>query len=337
MQIIDAKENSEQEIERAAEIINRGGLLAFPTETVFGLGASIDNHDAIKKIYEVKGRSFQKPLSIHAANIEIAKKYVKEIPEEAQKLIERFIPGPLMLVLEKNDNVPDIVTGGSRKIGIRIPSNETFTTLAQNCKSTIVATSANRSGHFSPVNKDHVISDLGDYIDGILVDDENMPLGIESTVIDFTVKPFVVLRSGFVRYDEILDIIGGNLLFSGDSDLSGVKRAKSDMKIIVLESTKEKILPVMKNMYLKFNAELAGKVGVLVTDGSAEVLMGVSNIKVMGSRNEPEIISRNFFSCLRAFEKEEIEIIIVEGISREGVGWAVMDRLCGMASEVIKL
>ena len=337
MEIIEIKDGSTAKIEQAAQIIDKGGLLAFPTETVFGLGASIDNLEAVKRIYEVKGRSYQKPLSIHVADIETARKYVKEIPPEAELLIERFIPGPLMLVLEKNDNVPDMITAGSRKVGIRIPSNEAFTSLAKSCQNTIVATSANRSGYFSPVNKNHVISDLGEVIDGILIDEENMPLGIESTVIDFTVRPFRALRSGFINYDEISDVIGKNLLFSGDADLSRIKRTKSDMQIIVLEAEKEKILPVMKNMYLKFNAERTGKVGVLVTDGSEEVLSGVSNIKVMGSRNEPEMISRNFFSCLRSFEKEEIEIIIVEGISRKGVGWAVMDRLCGMASEVIKL
>ncbi len=337
MKILEVKNDSEKEFTEAASILKNGGLLAFPTETVYGLGTLIKNIESIRRIYEIKDRSFSKPLAIHAKNIDDARPFVKEIPPEALALIERFIPGPLMLVLEKSDLVPDIVTAGSRKVGIRVPSNDTFLKLSSHLDGVLVATSANKSGRFSAVNKEHVISELSDSIDGLLNNEDDIPLGIESTVVDFTVKPFRILRSGFINHRDISEVAGAEFLLSGDANLSRENKTSSNLRIIVLEADKDRLIPTMKKMYDKFELEYKGRVGLLVTAASEEHLGQRPNLKVMGSHSEPEVISRNFFACMRAFEKTEMEIVLVEGISREGVGWAIMDRLCSAATEVIKL
>lgn len=327
--------SSSEDIAKAAEILKRGGLLAFPTETVFGLGADMNNESAVKAIYKVKERSFSKPLTLHLSSFEAALPFVKNIPGEVYALAERFLPGPLTIILEKTASVPDYVTGGLRKVGIRVPSNDIFKSLSEAFGGPIAATSANKSGALSSLSLEQTTASLAGLIDGVLSGEDDI-FGIESTVLDLSSKPFRVLRNGFVSIDEITETLGMRPLLSDDGSLSGIIKLASKLNVIIVEGERVKTLKRLKSLYEHYSALYDGKVGLILTEGSEEQIGFFPNTKFMGSRNEPDLIASGFFACLKAFEKAGAEVVLVEGIDRSGRGWAVMDRLCSFASEVIQ-
>ncbi|MCQ2736798.1 MAG: threonylcarbamoyl-AMP synthase [bacterium] len=322
-------------VQRAAELLRKGGIVAFPTETVYGLGCDFLNEDAVRRIFEAKERSFSKPLALHAADFASVQQYMKNLPEDIKALASKYLPGPLMIIAEKTDKVPDFVTGGIKKVGVRIPSCDAFSALAKAFGKPIAATSANKSGAPAPSCSSQVIAALDGMIDAVLVDDSGTA-GVASTILDVSSRPLRVLRTGFLKASDIAESIGEGVLLSDDGSVVRTDESSSRVKVILVEGERPKALKKIKALYEKLSANEPDSVGILLTDGGEEHIGHLPNSKFMGSRNEPERIADGFFACIRAFEKAGFKTVISEGIERKGTGWAVMDRISSAASEIIK-
>jgi L-threonylcarbamoyladenylate synthase len=206
----------ETQISQAAELIRRGGLVAFPTETVYGLGANALNAEAVARIYEAKGRPFSSPLIVHVYDVEMARTIVSEWPALAESLARRFWPGPLTLILRKASLIPDIVTAGLPSVGIRVPSHPIALELIRRAGVPIAAPSANRFTEISPTTAEHVRASLGDRVD-LILDGGPCPVGIESTVVSLVRHPPEVLRPGMISKEE-LEVVTGFAWRQGNID-----------------------------------------------------------------------------------------------------------------------
>ncbi|HEV8605073.1 MAG TPA: L-threonylcarbamoyladenylate synthase [Tepidisphaeraceae bacterium] len=204
-------------IEKAADILRSGGLVAFPTETVYGLGADATNDQAIAKIFQAKGRPPTNPLIVHVADIATAKKFAAEWPLTAHRLALKFWPGPLTLVLPKSPLIVDTVTAGKNTVGLRSPNHPLALALLKEFKGPLAAPSANRSTRVSPTTAQHVRDELGDSVD-LILDGGPCSVGIESTVLDLTTLPPTILRPGAITREQIEAIVGPVHLFTGHTD-----------------------------------------------------------------------------------------------------------------------
>lgn len=193
-------------INEGAQIINEGGLVVFPTETVYGLGANAFDENAVAKIFKAKGRPGDNPLIVHISSLEQVKDIAVEIPDKFYELAERFMPGPLTIILKKSDKIPYVVTAGGDTVGIRMPKNEWARALIANSKP-LAAPSANRSKHISPTTAQHVYEDLQGQVE-LILDDGPCQVGIESTVLDLTCDTPTILRPGAITAEMLLDIVG---------------------------------------------------------------------------------------------------------------------------------
>ena len=194
-------------ISEAAEILKQGGLVAFPTETVYGLGGNGLDKEAAKKIYAAKGRPSDNPLILHVSSIEEVTPLVKTLPEKAKKLMEAFWPGPLTLVLPKSDIVPKESTGGLETVALRSPENALTLALIRACGFPIAGPSANLSGRPSPTEAAHVLEDLGGRIEGIL-EDGAVGIGVESTIVDLSEDSPTLLRPGAITIEDLEEVLG---------------------------------------------------------------------------------------------------------------------------------
>ncbi len=333
--IVEIRKGKESpEINEVAEMLRNGALVAFPTETVYGLGACAENEESVKRIFHVKGRSSMNPLTLHLPSVELITRYVKNLPEEAGRLVEKFMPGPLMLICEKAENISDLITSGSMKVGIRVPRHPIATALLEACEVPVVATSANISGRFSPVTSAHVIEEMGGRIDVIVTSPDEEALGIESTILDVTSNPFRITRSGFITQDEIARVLGFTPMLSNDNHSTHFEKFSTSMRIILVEGDSERVARKMPALSSTFSSE--SRAGFLVTEDTAVRIGPGYATKVMGSRRDMEGIARNLFSQLRAFEHEERTVVLVEAITKDGLGWAIMERLLRSAAEIVK-
>ena len=207
---------------RAVSVLNAGGLVGLPTETVYGLAARADNDDAVAKIFQSKGRPTGHPLILHIEDISVVRRYAVNIPNAAILLAEQCWPGPLTLLLHKSSDVSHLITGGRETVAIRIPANECARRIIDQCGHGLAAPSANVFGHVSPSTAQHVLDDLGDRVD-LVVDDGDCSIGVESTIVDFTSHEPQLLRPGGFPVEDLELIIGKRLLMpSGDSRASGM-------------------------------------------------------------------------------------------------------------------
>lgn len=318
----------------AAEIIKRGGVVAFPTETVYGLGANALDEEAVKKIFIAKGRPQDNPLIIHVGDFNISP-YVKEVPKVAKEIMKKFWPGPITLIFEKSDKVPMITSANLSTIGIRMPDNNIARELILAANTTIAAPSANISGRPSPTDVDSCIEDLSGKIDYIL-GGENSEVGLESTIVDCTVSPICILRPGAITL-EMLKEIDGNIyvdpavLNKPTEDFKpkapGMKyrhyAPKAPVKIVSgdIEKTIAKINEIVLN-YI----ERGKRVGVIATDETKNSYN--SDIVVsLGSRENLYEIGQNLFKVLRSFDTMDVDVILCEAFNEQGVGAAIMNRL----------
>lgn len=208
---VDSDHPEKEIIEEAVKLIKEGKLIVFPTETVYGLGADALNKEAVRRIFKVKGRSFNKPLSILIGKKEELSKYVQEIPKSAQVLIERFWPGPLTLILRASLLISDnIIKGENNTIGIRMPNGRVALEIVKTSGVSLACPSANLSGRPSPTKAEEVIKDLGEKID-LILDGGETKIGVESTVLNLTSSPPTILREGVLKREEIEKVIGKTL------------------------------------------------------------------------------------------------------------------------------
>jgi len=329
--------NSYSQIVDAAQLIRAGELVAFPTETVYGLGANALSNQAVEKIYQAKGRPSDNPLIVHIADEAQLSMAAREVPERARRLMEAFWPGPLTLLLPRTEQIASLVTAGLDTVGVRMPDHPLALALIREAGVPIAAPSANRSGRPSPTTAEHVRQDLEGRIAGIL-DGGNTGVGVESTVLDMTAEPPLVLRPGGITLEQIRDVIGAAEIdpaFMTDPEAAprspGMKYTHYAPQGELWLVSGEPSRAAEKMRELVREAKQRGhRTGVLATAETAswwEAEPAADVVLVSGSRQDPETIARNLYACLRQFDDQHVQFIVSETLSRQGMGLAVMNRL----------
>lgn len=340
---IDADDPNKEDMQEAAEIIRSGGLVAFPTETVYGLGANALDPEASKRIYAAKGRPSDNPLIVHICRFEELESIAKEVPTQAGKLADAFWPGPLTMIVWKNEKVPYETTGGMDTVAIRMPNHPVALALIEESGCMIAAPSANTSGKPSPTEAGHVALDLDGKIPMIL-DGGAVGIGIESTIIDLTEKIPMILRPGYITKEMLEEVLG--------------EEVRIDPGIIAADSTKKPKAPGMKYKHYAPKADLvlvegeqeavvakinalvrekqaAGlKVGVVATD-ETESLYQADYVVTIGARSDEDAIARHLYKILREFDDWNVDAIYSESFSTPRIGQAIMNRLMKAAGHQV--
>ncbi|MEO9310017.1 MAG: L-threonylcarbamoyladenylate synthase [Nitrososphaera sp.] len=338
---VNPKKPSPQKIREAAKLIRRGKLVAFPTETVYGIGANALNSAAVKKIFEVKGRPPDNPLIIHIYDKDDILFLTKNVPRTAQKLIDMFWPGPLTIVLKKSEIVPQAVTGGLDTVAVRMPANKIAQLLIKEAGVPIAAPSANLAGRPSPTVARHVFDDLGGKVD-LIIDGGKTKIGIESTVIDVTGKRPMLLRPGGVTLEQLQKAIGKVVIHPvvrGKTTKQvhrspGMKYRHYSPKarIILIEGPVFKVNAAISKLLRSFKKQRK-RVGILATQKNYSQSSDLT--KYLGSSHAD--IAANLFEAFREFDAKKIDVILAQGISRAGLGLGIMNRLSKAAYKKIQV
>lgn len=324
---------------RAGEILRAGGLVAFPTETVYGLGGNALDPTAASKIYAAKGRPSDNPLIVHFAQIEEAEKYCKT-NSMYYKLAEKFLPGPLTVILPKRDCIPFNVTGGLDTVAIRLPADENARFLISAAGVPIAAPSANRSGKPSPTTAKHVLDDMDGRIE-MIIDGGECSIGLESTIVKIDEDYLTVLRPGGVTVEMLsqvcpvkLDKVITEKLSDNERPLApGMKyrHYAPDTKIVLIDSDEETFINYIKSQAEKF------KIGAIVSDFDEHKLRN-SGVSLLTYGNDENSEAHELFAKLREVDKFDCEIFYARLPSKEGIGLAVYNRFIKAAGyEIIKL
>ncbi|MFZ7133018.1 MAG: L-threonylcarbamoyladenylate synthase [Eubacteriales bacterium] len=326
--------HDEKLVLEAAAILREGGLVAFPTETVYGLGANGFDDAAVAKIFLAKGRPSDNPIILHICNEEMLKGIVKEIPPKAIQLMKKYWPGPLTLIFKKASCIPSNVTGGLDTVAVRMPSNKIAQRLIQEAGVPVAAPSANLSGKPSPTKSEHVIEDLHDKVD-VIIASENSALGLESTVIDLTNAEPVLLRPGYITLEQLNDVVGQvkvdpSLFFQLEqskvrSPGMKYKHYSPQAPLKVVQGAMEDVVSEINRLTELFQHQ--GKViGIIATEQTKDRYHG-DIVLSLGDRNTPHQIMHNLFDVLREFNQYPVDAIFSEGFSRNGVELAITNRL----------
>ncbi len=329
--------------QKASEILKAGGLVAFPTETVYGLGADALDADASAKIYAAKGRPSDNPLIVHIADTDALYELSSNVTEEAKKLAKAFWPGPLTMILPKKEVVPDSITGGLGTVAIRMPSHPVAARLIRESGVYIAAPSANTSGKPSPTKAEHVIHDMNGRID-MIIEDDTVDIGVESTIVDLSEQVPTILRPGYITKQMLEEVVGevridpaimGSVKEGVVPKAPGMKykHYAPDAQLTIVEGTLPKVIEKVNN--LTKEKEAAGyKVGIMATQETKDQYTG-GIIKVVGSRESEKTVAHNLYAALREFDQMGVQYIYSESFSTNNVGQAVMNRLIKAAGHTI--
>ncbi len=321
-------------IAKAGDIIKKGGLVAFPTETVYGLGGDGLNPDSSRKIYEAKGRPSDNPLIIHIYRMEDLEVLVKEIPDSAKKLAEAFWPGPLTMILPKADVVPKETTGGLDTVAVRMPSHKVALAFIEAAGGFVAAPSANLSGKPSPTLAKYVQEDMNGRID-MIIDGGDIAIGLESTIVDLTGDVPMILRPGYITLNMLKDVLGAvecdPTLLDGDCKerpkAPGMRyrhyAPKGDM--LIVDGETEAVVREI-NKCVADSRKQGFKTGVIATGENADKYEA-DVVKVVGSRSEESAIAASLYRILREFDDEKVDAIYSESFATDGIGQAIMNRL----------
>jgi L-threonylcarbamoyladenylate synthase len=333
---VNAENPDAEKIQIAAEIIRKGGLVAFPTETVYGLGADALNPEAVLALFEAKKRPLDNPPIVHVADQKEVYRLVLEVPPKAKVLMNKFWPGPLTLIFKHSNIVPKETVAGLDTIAIRMPKHKIALELIKQSHCPIAAPSANLAGKPSPTIAQHVYEDLEGQIDAI-IDGGATNIGVESTVVDLSVEPPILLRPGGTPFEALKKALVDLKLHpfvEAEQELSLKQIRSPGMKhkhyapkaeVILVEGKIPAISAKIKALSESYKAE-GKKVGVLATD-ETQTNYRADVVKSLGSRFNLATIAQNLFRLLREVDAENVDVIIAEGVSSEGLGLAVMNRL----------
>lgn len=321
-------------IGKAAEIIKSGGLVAFPTETVYGLGGDGLNPSASMKIYAAKGRPSDNPLILHISHISQLKELVKEIPPVAEKLAGEFWPGPLTMIFKKSDIVPKETSGGLDTVAIRFPEDKIAQAFISACGTPIAAPSANTSGRPSPTRASHVEFDLSGRID-MIIDGGACEFGLESTIVDVTGDVPCLLRPGSITLEMLRETLGRvdvdkavvTKLESGEAPKApGMKYThySPSADVVIVRGDRDKM--VHKINELVSQTDSSYKIGVIATEENKDKYENCE-VLVIGSIKEPATIAANLFKMLRKCDYHKIDKVFAEGLCEDELGLAIMNRL----------
>lgn len=331
--VVDKENPDLEKIRIAAEVIRQGGLVAFPTETVYGLGANTFDKKAVLRIFEAKNRPQDNPVIVHIARRSDIYVLARDVPETVEELTRRFWPGPLTLLLKKAEHVPR--PGNIDEITLRMPKNKVALALISESRVPISAPSANISGGPSPTTAQHVYNDLAGRIE-IILDGGPCDVGVESTVLDLTSPVPTILRPGGVTYEDLKEVLGKvevHPVAKAERNIDVEARAPGmkyrhyapKAEVILVEGDMTSMIKRIKELVDR-NMGKGLRVGVMATAETSR-FYGKGNVKVVGSRKDARTIAKNLFDVLRAFDEDKVDIIIAEGIETRGIGLAIMNRL----------
>ena len=381
---------SKKDVEEAAQILKAGGLVAFPTETVYGLGGNGLDKEAARKIYAAKGRPSDNPLILHVSKMEEVYPLVESVPEKAKRLMESFWPGPLTLILKKSKIVPLESTGGLDTVAIRCPDNALTLELIERAGLPVAGPSANLSGSPSPTEASHVYHDLSGRIEGIL-DDGAVGIGVESTILDMSTDRPTLLRPGAITLEDLTEVLGekpeidptllGKKMEDGfipkapgmkyrhyapkaemvlfcsleekESEEKESKKKELEDKTSEKKRSEDRISEGKESEY-KVSKRIAEyleeegkgfpreKIAVFCAEETKHFYQEIAEkeeivLKVLGRRDEPLSMTHNLFRILRECDEEGIELILSEGYSEKGIGFALMNRMKKAAGQKIIL
>lgn len=339
---LDEEHIDQAAMAEAGRVICAGGLVAFPTETVYGLGGDALNAASSGRIYAAKGRPSDNPLIVHIADMDGLEKITAQVPEIALRLAERFWPGPLTMIFKKADCVPYATTGGLDTVAVRMPSNKIARELIRTSGRYIAAPSANLSGRPSPTDAKHVIQDLYGRVDMIL-DGGESDIGLESTIIDLSGERPVILRPGYITEEMLGELIAGIETDKGILDMnSDIAPKAPGMKyrhyapkgsLAIVEGEQEQVTAYINCRLEEHKAE-GKRTGVIATNETAAGYWADS-VKSVGKRGDESAIAKHLFRILREFDDEEIQIIYAEAFESTGVGCAIMNRLLKAAGHKV--
>jgi L-threonylcarbamoyladenylate synthase len=335
-------------LERAAGILRGGGLVALPTETVYGLGANALDRAAVERIFEAKSRPAWDPVIVHVASQAMLDGLVEEVPEEALKLMEAFWPGPLTLLLKRTSAVPDAVTAGRPLVGVRMPAHPVALELIRRAGIPVAAPSANRFGHVSPTTAAHVLDDLDGRIDAVL-DAGPTIRGVESTVLDAMARPMMIYRPGAVTAEQIAEIVGPVEIFRCGpiteiretpaeglpSPGVGIKHYAPRARLVLVEARDETRNGELGVLLAEAARGVSGeRLGVMLPAGIAAAQeIAAAEIYAWGRWDEPETLARELYAGLRALDAAGCTVILCPLPPAEGIGAAIRDRLLKAGTE----
>lgn len=308
------------EIERAVRVLRSGGLVAFPTETVYGLGADAGDEAAVSRIFAAKGRPPGHPLIVHLSSDKRLNEWTVDVPDTARLLARRFWPGPLTLILRRSPRVADAVTGGRPTVGIRVPDHPVALELLDAFGGGIAAPSANRFGSVSPTTAEHVRLELGDAVD-VVLDGGPCRVGVESTILDLTGDEPAILRPGGLTREELQEALGRPVpeRAAGGPAAPGRLPSHYAPRARVVVVPPEQVLDAARR-----ELEAGRRVGVLVASRPTGLPDGVDLLQLP---DDPHERARNLYACLREADRRGLDILVTSAPSEEGLGHAVADRL----------
>ena len=310
-----------EDIKEAAKILKEGGTLIFPTETVYGLGACFNDEDALQRIFLAKGRPQDNPLIVHIYDTGQVEEIVEEVPPRGRKLMERFWPGPLTLIMKKKETVSPIISAGLSTVAVRMPSGEIALELLKEVDIPLAAPSANRSGRPSPTSEEHLEEMMG-RVDGILLGGDTS-IGLESTVLDLTKEPPLLLRPGKVSVEELEEILNKVDVYTGDGSGEAspglrYKHYAPKTPLVILQGSEESIV--------KFIGENEENSVFLVNESVYEK-SDQKRCILFYPESDLDHAAREYFRLLRKLDQESYAIIYVTEIPQVGFGRAIMDRI----------
>ena len=327
---LDPERPQRDAIELAASIIRDGGLVAFPTETVYGLGADAMNENAVRKLFEAKGRPADNPCIVHVDSREMLDRVAGSPGAKAERLIQKFWPGPLTLVFERRPEVAPSVSAGLTTVAARMPANRIALALIRATNNPIAAPSANASGRPSPTTAAHVLDDLGGRID-LILDGGTTNIGIESTVLDVTTDPPMILRPGWITQEMLADEIGPIGRAASDESLRSSpgtrhRHYSPRARVILVEKASPELLERVCREHLKHGS--VGFIGHTLLEIDDPAFNPIRLGRYAGE------YAHSIYAALREADENDPRVIVVEGINDTGEGGAVMDRLRRAAAEV---
>ncbi len=308
-----------RQIIRAAEVLRAGGIVAFPTETVYGLGAAADQEAAVRKIFAAKGRPADHPVIVHLHQAEDIREWATDIPSAARKLAHAFWPGPLTLILKRSGRALDVVTGGLDTVGLRVPRHPVAQQLLERFGGAIAAPSANRFGRVSPTTADHVRQEFGDTLD-LILDGGDCQVGLESTIVDLSGISPAILRPGFVTAEQIEEVLGTAL---SDADEPSPRAAGRMASHYAPRARVE--IAAADEVAARFAEATAAGERVAVIGGSVDAAIPAASR--IGVPDDPQAYAQQLYSVLRAVDDADFDVALVTLPAEVGVGTAIADRL----------
>ena len=330
-------------MDRAGKLIAEGELVAFPTETVYGLGGDAPDPDASRKIYAAKGRPSDNPLIVHIAEFDDMKRVAREVPEQARKLADAFWPGPLTMIVWKSDAVPEATTGGMQTVAVRMPNHPVALELIRRSGCLIAAPSANTSGRPSPTEAQHVAEDLSGKI-AMILDGGPVGIGIESTIIDLTEEKPMILRPGYITPEMLSEVLQEEVVIDpGIIAADDTRKPKAPgmkykhyapkAEMIIVDGAQDAVIAKINELTAAKRAE-GKKVAVIATDETKE-RYDAQVILSMGRRSDEDAIAQHLYKILRECDELEVGEIYSECFQTPRIGQAIMNRLLKAAGHTV--